>query len=533
MTKIATGTGLLCGVCAAPASNKKYYGGVTCVSCRMFFRRSVHRSYSCVRTSNDCNIDPKLRKFCKKCRFRRCLENGMDPQRVKSDPKGLNANPVSTNDEEIIDLENVSSNVFEDQHKQQNVSSTTIIVVPLSETQISSLSSETNISSLSPLVPVSTNFVPATAMSPSSPENSCGSSSSNIASPSSCLSLPKLLETPNTSPSNSMISSSSLDGLPERMIFEALPEPSIKELLFDTEHEGNYLTFIDENKKTGETERSQKNDNSEVTNIIEISMSKLSLDEEYLLHEIVERKNLLGEYYYNFILEKIPDYYSKFYTEDLEVTDCSMYNDILFKALTQVDNFLLPEAFGKFNKEFFGQLAKYTVDAMNFFDVAIFLSNSRADNMIDQDLTGFATVSDDLEPVTSDSPSHSYMPEFFEMPPKTIKDFSMFKSPWCKTREDEIYFEQNMDELGQIGLQDDKLRCLIGIILLLNQPKDSPFAKLRHIKRLQKTISSLLYRYLNSIIEDPTFVNKLCQNISRLITNLDRCVYIYYNSRLQ
>ena len=35
-------------------------------------------------------------------------------------------------------------------------------------------------------------------------------------------------------------------------------------------HEGNYLTFIDENKKTDEAERSQQFENCQLTNIIEV-----------------------------------------------------------------------------------------------------------------------------------------------------------------------------------------------------------------------------------------------------------------------
>ena len=105
--------------------------------------------------------------------------------------KGSNETTNTTNDKEIISaVENhESTNLFH--FPGQNVSSSTIIIVPLSEAQTSLLSSETNVSSL---VPISTNLSPVTALS------LC-----------STLSLPEM-NASNTSPSMSLKSPNSSTG---------------------------------------------------------------------------------------------------------------------------------------------------------------------------------------------------------------------------------------------------------------------------------------------------------------------------------
>merc|ERR1711935_148353 len=75
-----------CKVCSAPAGKHIYYGARTCISCRGFFRRSVqnnhHQFFGCSNAdsqdfANQCLIDSKTRKNCKKCRFAKCTSVGM------------------------------------------------------------------------------------------------------------------------------------------------------------------------------------------------------------------------------------------------------------------------------------------------------------------------------------------------------------------------------------------------------------------------------------------------------------------------
>ncbi|VDK47657.1 unnamed protein product [Anisakis simplex] len=74
-----------CRVCGdAPA--RMHYGVVTCFGCKGFFRRTLKRptEYTC-RHQGNCIVDRHERNSCRYCRFKRCLEVGMDPKAVRPD----------------------------------------------------------------------------------------------------------------------------------------------------------------------------------------------------------------------------------------------------------------------------------------------------------------------------------------------------------------------------------------------------------------------------------------------------------------
>ena len=76
-----------CLVCGEPASGHLYYGGQSCYSCRVFFRRCVLRP-SINACSNEggksCVVNVETRSACQYCRFRKCLSIGMDPEAVST-----------------------------------------------------------------------------------------------------------------------------------------------------------------------------------------------------------------------------------------------------------------------------------------------------------------------------------------------------------------------------------------------------------------------------------------------------------------
>lgn len=76
-----------CKVCGEQAARHIHYGGVSCYSCRAFFRRSIQNktanTYIC-RRSKECQINLKTRKNCQYCRYQRCLGVGMKPSWVLS-----------------------------------------------------------------------------------------------------------------------------------------------------------------------------------------------------------------------------------------------------------------------------------------------------------------------------------------------------------------------------------------------------------------------------------------------------------------
>ncbi|CAD5215573.1 unnamed protein product [Bursaphelenchus xylophilus] len=74
-----------CRVCGdGPA--RMHYGVPTCFGCKGFFRRTLKRTkeYTC-RYNGNCIVDRYERNSCRYCRFKRCLEVGMDPKAVRPD----------------------------------------------------------------------------------------------------------------------------------------------------------------------------------------------------------------------------------------------------------------------------------------------------------------------------------------------------------------------------------------------------------------------------------------------------------------
>ncbi|PAV78499.1 hypothetical protein WR25_09554 [Diploscapter pachys] len=74
-----------CKVCG-DENGKVHYGIVTCFGCKGFFRRTVKRQieYTC-RKSGNCTVDKLERNACRHCRYKKCLEVGMDPKAVRPD----------------------------------------------------------------------------------------------------------------------------------------------------------------------------------------------------------------------------------------------------------------------------------------------------------------------------------------------------------------------------------------------------------------------------------------------------------------
>ncbi|XP_074147806.1 glucocorticoid receptor isoform X2 [Sminthopsis crassicaudata] len=89
----------LCLVCSDEASGC-HYGVLTCGSCKVFFKRAVEgqHNYLCA-GRNDCIIDKMRRKNCPACRYRKCLQAGMnlEARKTKKKIKGIQQpNPTAT-----------------------------------------------------------------------------------------------------------------------------------------------------------------------------------------------------------------------------------------------------------------------------------------------------------------------------------------------------------------------------------------------------------------------------------------------------
>jgi len=69
-----------CHVCGDLAAEHRHYGGISCYSCRAFFRRTVNSNRPILECSNDqnCKINKTTRKRCQFCRFEKCKVVGMN-----------------------------------------------------------------------------------------------------------------------------------------------------------------------------------------------------------------------------------------------------------------------------------------------------------------------------------------------------------------------------------------------------------------------------------------------------------------------
>ena len=80
---------VLCPICKeGDAGRHKHYGGIACISCRAFFRRSVqndaYKKFNCPNQLQNtstgllsCDINSKSWNSCRYCRFHKCLSSGL------------------------------------------------------------------------------------------------------------------------------------------------------------------------------------------------------------------------------------------------------------------------------------------------------------------------------------------------------------------------------------------------------------------------------------------------------------------------
>ncbi|CAI5450752.1 unnamed protein product [Caenorhabditis angaria] len=75
-----------CLVCRK-SSNGMHFGAISCRACAAFFRRAtvLNIQYECKKGEMNCNIDGRGRFVCRFCRFSKCQQIGMKPDKVQLD----------------------------------------------------------------------------------------------------------------------------------------------------------------------------------------------------------------------------------------------------------------------------------------------------------------------------------------------------------------------------------------------------------------------------------------------------------------
>jgi len=72
----------VCSVCQGPAADHLHYGAISCYSCRAFFRRGSPKQIRCIFGHGKCTVSRYNRTNCKLCRYQRCIDVGMKPEKV-------------------------------------------------------------------------------------------------------------------------------------------------------------------------------------------------------------------------------------------------------------------------------------------------------------------------------------------------------------------------------------------------------------------------------------------------------------------
>ncbi|TKR93294.1 hypothetical protein L596_007777 [Steinernema carpocapsae] len=102
----------ICAICGDRATGR-HYGAVSCDGCKGFFRRTIRKRHQYVcRFSHDCIVDKDHRNTCRRCRYDKCVKNGMRKDAVQHErdrittavrPPSVTSFSPSHESEEFID----------------------------------------------------------------------------------------------------------------------------------------------------------------------------------------------------------------------------------------------------------------------------------------------------------------------------------------------------------------------------------------------------------------------------------------------
>jgi len=80
----------VCGVCGDKALGYNF-DAISCESCKAFFRRNAHKGIDYFKCPYDerCRMDQSNRRFCKRCRLKKCFEIGMRKEYILTDEEKM------------------------------------------------------------------------------------------------------------------------------------------------------------------------------------------------------------------------------------------------------------------------------------------------------------------------------------------------------------------------------------------------------------------------------------------------------------
>ena len=102
-----------CPICSEITIKQSHYGGNSCQSCAAFFRRNTVSptkvSRKCKNGMGNCLLSFARINNCPYCRYKYCLQNGLNPQLVKARTLTQNNACKVQNENTVENLENSDS----------------------------------------------------------------------------------------------------------------------------------------------------------------------------------------------------------------------------------------------------------------------------------------------------------------------------------------------------------------------------------------------------------------------------------------
>jgi len=330
------------------------------------------------------------------------------------------------------------------------------------------------------------------------------------------------LEMYTTSPSSSSSSDSSINN--EVFPCEVLETPNKDVQRVAKNFVQNYNKSKFENGSRRTNKKSKIGKNPDVT---------LFLEEDYLLHEVVERRNMYGNMIIEFAVKHVPDIFTMHFLNPEKggvlLEQFLEGNSFAKPVMCEMDNLLIPDSLGKFAKGFVSVLYEHTYKAEGHFTIGIYYQKGKqVANAYEQEVESLVRV----EPETASMVKQIY-DVYSDEKPFSYETTGIFTTPWCYSYEDELFYMNTIQSLAQIANEDTKVKSLIFLLILTRQPPESPFYKKKNIRALSNYITTLLYRYLSSLKGSSQTASTMVANIVKCIQQLGRCVDIFDNSRLK
>jgi len=203
--------------------------------------------------------------------------------------------------------------------------------------------------------------------------------------------------------------------------------------------------------------------------------------------------------------------------------------ELLMTIVKGYGNSLIPSRFGRFPENFLVKVLEHSYDIACQIEQAVFFSKDSKEyaDLYSQNLYVIDWFKSNREFIELNCPRLKFLP------PIDAESLGCFKSPWCSSYEDEIFYMDTMRSLGQKYRKYPKLIGITSMMSYIQQPQKSPFAKNKNLQKFMKELATLMNRYMISVCSDPHEASQQTEEIVGLVMNLERCADILLNKTLE